>query len=231
MLLLWAMDTMRLHSENSASMRFLINVISGCSWPASAFAWSAATASACHTRGNLFNFSMGKQMRRKVRLKFHEVLDCLGARDVLMYRCIYGIWWNFLCLGTSLKARGLWFLPSFDMLFGHVDQMYSVVNVLCQKVVNFAAWNCFRLFRVRFRFWWFLFMLYESIWNKNIQDLVTMCQTSAARNMSATAHSALSRWKLNLSDGAPYWSARLRRPTASQIAIKSLLILYSIARN
>lgn len=31
MLLLWAMDTMRLHSENSASIRFLINVISGCS--------------------------------------------------------------------------------------------------------------------------------------------------------------------------------------------------------
>ena len=31
LLLLWAMDTMRLHSEKNASMRFLINVISGCS--------------------------------------------------------------------------------------------------------------------------------------------------------------------------------------------------------
>ena len=48
--------------------------------------------------------------------------------------------------------KSTWFLPSFDMLFGHVDQMYSVVNVQCQKVVNFAAWNCFQLFRVRFRF-------------------------------------------------------------------------------
>lgn len=48
--------------------------------------------------------------------------------------------------------KSTWFLPSFDMFFGHFDQMYSVVNGLCQKVINFVARNCFQLFRVRFRF-------------------------------------------------------------------------------